>query len=102
MPPPKPRWSVAYRLGDLPEPTHFLWCAPPLEAMWAALVLIGRQDGYNVPLLDNLQRLKDGAQKLAAARASVAAKLAIDPDQVEGHFRKPSAHGAKRAPSRCA
>jgi hypothetical protein len=29
-----------------------------MEAMWSALVLIGRHDGYNIPLLDDVRRLK--------------------------------------------
>ena len=79
----------AYRSAGLAPPERFLWAASPLEAVWAVLVLIGRTDGYNHAVLDDIERRKAGKAKVAEARASVAARFGIGEDQVEGYFGKP-------------
>ena len=81
--------AEVYRQGGLNPPEKALWCASPLEAMWSVLMLIGRGESYNIPLLDDLGRTNDGPDKLAKARQSVAERLGISPDQVEGHFGQP-------------
>lgn len=58
---------AAYRAAGLAEPQRMLWCASPLEAIWAALVLIGEGEGYNVPLLQDVRRRKGGEERLASA-----------------------------------
>jgi hypothetical protein len=80
---------AAYRHAGLDEPAAFLLCASPLEAAWAALVLIGEAEGYNIPLLKDARRMKGGEGKLAAVRDFVAGRLGIDPADVEGHFGLP-------------
>lgn len=88
---------AAYRAAGLAEPGQFLWCASPLEAIWAVLVLIGDGESYNVPLLDTVRRKAGGKEKLAAVRADVAAKLGISADEVEGRFGPPF-YSADRQP----
>jgi hypothetical protein len=78
-----------YRLAGLAEPQHFLWCASPLEAVWAALVLVGKTESYNHAVYEDVERSKSGKQKLPEVRASVAHRLAISEGQVEGYFGQP-------------
>ena len=80
---------AVYRAAGLPEPERFLWCASPLEAVWAALVLIGKVDGYNHAVLEDVERSKAGKARLAEARAKAAERLGIAEGQVEGQFGKP-------------
>ena len=75
--------------GGIAEPERFLWCASPLEAVWAVLVVIGKTDGYNHAVLEDVERSKSGKAKVAAARAMVAERLGIAEDEVEGHFGQP-------------
>lgn len=80
---------AVYRAAGLPEPQRFLWCSSPLEAVWGALVIIGKVDGYNHAVLEDVERSKAGKAKVADARTAVAAKLGITEGQVEGYFGKP-------------
>ncbi len=75
-----------YRAAGMIEPERFLWCASPLEAVWSALVLIGKDKNYNHAVYEDIERLKTGKDKLAKARASVAERLGIPEDEVEGYF----------------
>jgi hypothetical protein len=94
---------AAYRSAGLAEPEHMLWCASPLEAIWAALVLIGEGEGYNVPLLQDVRRRKGGEERLASVRAAVAGRLGIGADEVEGRFGLPFYSADRQAiPSRVA
>lgn len=77
-----------YRAASLAEPQHFLWCASPLDAVWSALVLIGKDNDYNHAVYQDIERLKTGKDKLTKARASVAQRLGIKDDEVEGYFGK--------------
>ena len=79
----------AYRLAGMAEPERFLWCASPLEAVWAVLVLVGKTEGYNHAVYEDVERSKSGAGKVAAARASVAERLGIREGEVEGYFGRP-------------
>lgn len=81
--------QAAYRAAGLAEPERFLWCASPLEAVWATLVLVGRTGSYNHAVYEDIERSKSGKQKLVEARASVAERLGISEDQVEGYFGQP-------------
>ena len=78
-----------YRAAGLAPPERFLWTASPIEAVWAVLVLVGKTDGYNHAVLQDVERRKDGKARAAQARAEVAERLGIAEDQVEGHFGKP-------------
>ncbi len=78
-----------YRAAGSPEPERFVWCESPIEAVWAALVIIGKTDGYNHAVLEDVERSKAGKEKLARARAMVAEQLGIAEDEVEGCFGKP-------------
>lgn len=80
---------AVYRAADLPEPERFLWCASPLEAVWSFLVLVGRTDGYGHAVHQDVERSKSGRERLATARASLAAQLGIAEDEIEGYFGKP-------------
>ena len=79
----------AYGAAGIAEPVHFLWCASPLEAAWAYLVLVGKAEGYNHAVYQDVERSKSGKDKLAVARASVAGHLGIGEDEVEGYFGRP-------------
>ena len=79
----------AYRLAGLAAPEQFLWCASPLEAAWAVLVLVGRTESYNHAVYDDVGRSKSGREKIDRARALVADRLGIGQDDVEGYFGKP-------------
>jgi hypothetical protein len=79
----------AYRAAGLAEPERFLWCASPLEAVWAALVLVGKTESYNHAVYEDVERSKSGKQKLPEVRASVAQRLEISEGQVEGYFGRP-------------
>jgi hypothetical protein len=78
-----------YRAAESPEPERFVWCESPMEAVWAALVIIGRTDGYNHAVLEDVERSKAGKEKLARARTMVAERLGIAEAEVEGCFGKP-------------
>lgn len=80
--------SAVYRAAGLAEPGHFLWCASPIEAVWAALVIIGKTDGYNQAVLEDVERTKTGKEKLAKARAMPAERLGIAEAEIEGCFGK--------------
>ncbi len=77
---------AVYRAAGIPEPERFLWCASPLEAAWSALLLIGKDKNYNHAVYEDIERLKTGKDKLAKARASVADRLGIHENEVEGYF----------------
>ena len=79
----------AYGAAGIPEPKYFLWCLSPAEAVLAYLVLVGRTDSYNRAVYEDAERSKSGKEKLAKARALVAAKLGIAEGEVEGYFGKP-------------
>lgn len=81
--------SAAYRAAGIAEPQHFLWCASPLEASWAALAIIGKTDGYNHATLEDVQRSKAGKAGLAAITATIAERLGLAEGAVEGFFGKP-------------
>lgn len=80
---------AVYRAAGIPEPERFLWCSSPLEAVWAVLVILGKTDGYNHAVLEDVERSKGGKDKLAGARAMVAERLGIAEGDVEGCFGKP-------------
>ena len=79
----------AYRAAGIAEPGHFLWCSSPAEAAWAYLVLVGKTEGYNHAVYQDVERSKGGKEALAGAKASVAGKLGIEGQEVEGYFGKP-------------
>lgn len=79
---------AVYRAAAMPEPKRFLWCASPLDAAWSALVLIGKDKNYNHAVYEDIERSKSGKDKLAKARASVAGRLGIGEEEVEGYFGK--------------
>ena len=81
--------AVAYVAAGIPEPRHSLWCVSPLDAVWAYLVLVGKSEGYNHAVYEDIERSKTGKAELAARRSSVAARLGIDEEQVEGYFGMP-------------
>jgi hypothetical protein len=78
-----------YRAAGIDPPERFLWTASPIEAVWAVLVLVGKTDGYNQAVLEDVERRKDGKARVAQARAEVAERLGIAEDRVEGYFGKP-------------
>ena len=80
---------AVYRLAGMAEPERFLWSASPLEAAYAVLVLVGKTEGYNHAVLEDVERSKAGKDKLARARTSVAETLGITEEQVEGYFGMP-------------
>lgn len=80
---------AVYRAAGLAEPQRFLWCSSPLEAVWAALVIIGKTEGYNHAVLESVERSKAGKARLAEARAMVAERLGIAEAEIEGAFGKP-------------
>jgi hypothetical protein len=80
---------AAYRSAGVAEPEHFIWCASPIEAVWAALVIIGKTDGYNHAVLEDVDRSKANKEKLARTRAMLAERLGISEADVEGCFGKP-------------
>lgn len=96
--------STAYRAAGTAEPRHFLWCASPLEAVWAVLVLAGRSGSYSRAVYEDVERWKAGGAKLAEARARVARHLGIAEEEVEGYFGKPfyAADGSNRLTKRLA
>lgn len=79
----------AYRLAGIAEPERFLWCASPLEAVCAVLVLVGKTEGYNQAVYEDVERSKSGKGKLVEARVSVAERLGIAEGEVEGYFGRP-------------
>lgn len=79
----------AYRFAGMAEPERFMWCASPLEAVWAMLVLVGKTDSYNHAVYEDVERSKSGKGKLAEARTSVAERLGIGEGEVEGYFGRP-------------
>ena len=81
--------GAAYAAAGLPEPTRFLWCSSPLEAVWAYLVLVGRAESYNHAVCDDVERSKLGKQKLPEVRAATAGRLDISDSQLEGGLGKP-------------
>jgi hypothetical protein len=81
--------SAAYRAAGIAAPEHFLWFPSPFAAAWAALTIIGKTDGYNHATLEDVERSKAGKAGLAATRASLAERLGIAEDAVEGYFGKP-------------
>ena len=81
--------ETVYRLAGLAGPKHFLWCSSPVEAAWAVLVLVGKTDGYNHAVYDDVERSNAGRERIGRARSSVAQRLGIGDDQVEGYFGKP-------------
>lgn len=56
--------KAGYAAAGAAEPTRFLWCSSPLEAVWAYLVLVGRTESYNHAVCDDVERSKLGKQKL--------------------------------------
>ena len=82
------RVGAAYRLAGMAEPRRFLWCASPLEAAWAVLVLVGKTESYNHAVYEDVERSNPGLEKLARARSFVAGRLGIGEDDVEGYFGK--------------
>jgi hypothetical protein len=80
---------AVYRAAGLAEPQRFLWCASPLEAVWAVLVLVGKTESYNHAVFEDVERSKSGKQKLADGRSAVAARLGIAESAVEGYFGQP-------------
>ncbi len=76
----------AYRAAGMAEPERFLWCSSPLEAVWSALVLIGKDNDYNHAVFEDVERSKTGKAKIAEAHAQVAERLGIAEDEVEGYF----------------
>lgn len=80
---------AAYRAAEMTEPRHFLWCASPLEAVWAVLVLAGRSESYSRAVYEDVERSKAGDAKLAEARDRVARHLGIAEEKVEGYFGRP-------------
>ena len=81
--------AAAYVAAGIAEPRHSLWCVSPLDAVWAYLVLVGKSEGYNHAVYEDIERSKTGKAEIAHRRSSVAAQLGIDEEQVEGHFGKP-------------
>ena len=61
--------GAVYRAANLPAPKRFLWCASPLDAAWAAVLLIGKTDGFNHAVLEDVARSKSGKAKIADARS---------------------------------
>lgn len=80
---------AAYRAAELAEPQHFLWCASPLAAAWAVLVLIGTTDPFNHAVYEDVGRSKSGQEKIAHYSTSVAEQLGIGEGEVDGYFGKP-------------
>ena len=80
---------AAYRSAEMAEPEHFIWCASPLEAVWATLVIIGKTDGYNHAVLEDVDRSKANKERLAKTMAMVAERLGISEADLEGCFGKP-------------
>lgn len=78
-----------YRAAEIPEPEHFLWCSSPVEAVWAYLVLVGKTEGYSHAVYQDVERSKNGKDKLSSARATIAERLGIGERDVEGYFGKP-------------
>lgn len=78
-----------YRLAGMAEPRRFLWCASPLEAAWAVLVLVGKTESYNHAVYEDIGRSGPGQEKIAKTRGLVAGKLGIDEHEVEGFFGQP-------------
>ena len=61
---------AVYAAAGMAEPERFLWCDSPLEAAYAVLVLVGKTEGYNHAVYEDVERSKAGKDKLARARAS--------------------------------
>ena len=81
--------GAAYRLAGLAEPRRFLWCASPIDAAFAYLVLVGKTESYNQAVYEDIERSGPGQEKIARARASAAERLGIAENQVEGYFGLP-------------
>lgn len=80
---------AAYAAAGLAQPGKFIWCASPLEAAWAFLVLVGKTEGYNHAVIQRLERRKKDKAAMAAAQAAVAARFGISESEVEGYFGQP-------------
>ena len=78
--------QAVYRAAGQAEPRRFLWCSSPLDAVWSALVLIGKDKNYNHAVYEDVERLKTGKDKLGKARVWVAERLGIGEEEVEGYL----------------